>query len=84
MEWTLPEIVRRHGAARGDQPMITFGDRVITWSEMDERSNRVAQALLDEGVGPGDRVAFVDKNGPEYFEVLFGGAKVRAVNVAVN
>jgi long-chain acyl-CoA synthetase len=31
-----------------------------------------------------DRIAFLDKNGPEYFEVLFGGAKLNAVNVAVN
>ena len=29
-------------------------------------------------------VAFLDKNGPEYFEVLFGGGKINAVNVAVN
>jgi long-chain acyl-CoA synthetase len=29
-------------------------------------------------------VAFVDRNGPEYFEVLFGGGKANVVNVAVN
>ena len=34
--------------------------------------------------GAGDRVAFLDRNGLEYFEVLFGGALGGAVNVAVN
>src|SRR5712692_8813286 len=51
---------------------------------MDEASSQVAQGLLGEGIGPGDRVAFLDRNGPEYFEVLFGGGKINAVNVAVN
>ena len=37
-----------------------------------------------DGVGTGDRVAFLDRNGLEYFEVLFGGALSGAVNVAVN
>ena len=32
----------------------------------------------------GDRVAFLDRNGLEYFDVLFGGALGGAVNVAVN
>ena len=84
MEWTLAGIVRRHAEERGAAPMITYGDRVIAWAEMHERSSRVAQALAAEGVGPGDRIAFIDKNGPEYFEVLFGGGKANAVNVAVN
>ena len=39
---------------------------------------------LAEGIDPQDRVAFLDKNGPEYFDVLIGGAKVNAVDVAVN
>jgi long-chain acyl-CoA synthetase len=84
MDWRLADIIRRHARERGDQPVLTFGRRVITYREMDERSSRVAQALRAEGVGPQDRVAFIDKNGPEYFEVLFGAAKANAVNVAVN
>ena len=64
--------------------MITYGQRTISYAEMDERSSRVARALAAEGVAAQDRVAFLDKNGPEYFEVLFGGGKINAVNVAVN
>jgi long-chain acyl-CoA synthetase len=64
--------------------MLTYGERTLTYADMHRASSRVAQGLLAEGVGPQDRVAFLDKNGPEYFEVLFGGAKINAVNVAVN
>src|SRR5262245_62038909 len=61
-----------------------MGDRTITYREMHAVSSRVARALLADGVDPPGRVAFRDKNGPEYFEVLFGGGKVNAVNVAIN
>ena len=33
---------------------------------------------------PGDRIAFLDRNGMAYFDFLFGGALIGAVNVAVN
>ncbi len=84
MSWTLGRIVREHARGRGDRPMITYGERVITWSEMDARSSRVAQGLLAAGLAEQTRVAILDKNGPEYFEVLFGGGKANVVNVAVN
>ncbi len=84
MEWTLADIVRGHARERGDSPMITYGERRITYAEMDARSNQVARGLLAEGVQPQEHVAFLDKNGPEYFEALFGGGKVNAINVAVN
>jgi long-chain acyl-CoA synthetase len=63
---------------------LTFQDRPITFAELDQRSSRVAQGLRDAGVGERDRVAFLDKNCPEYIETLFGGAKLNAVDVAVN
>ncbi len=84
MDWTLAGIVRSHARERGQRPMITYGPRTITFAEMDERSSRVAQALLAEGVRPQEHIAFIDKNGPAYFEVLFGGGKINAINVAVN
>ena len=44
----------------------------------------MSRALSAEGVEPGDRVAFLDRNGIEYFEVFFGCALLGAVSVAVN
>ena len=35
-------------------------------------------------MGTGDRVALIDRNGPEFFDLLFGAAKLGAVLVAVN
>jgi len=64
--------------------MLTQDDRSLTWSEFYDRAIRVANALAADGVAPGDRVAFLDRNGIEYFEVFFGCALLGAVPVAVN
>jgi long-chain acyl-CoA synthetase len=84
MSWTLANILRTHAKERGTRPIITYGERTIAFEEMHARASRVAQALLAEGVRHQDHVAFLDKNGPEYFEVLFGGGMTNAINVAVN
>jgi acyl-CoA synthetase (AMP-forming)/AMP-acid ligase II len=84
MDWTLANIIRTHARERGERPIITYGPRTLSYAEMHERSSRVGQGLIAEGVGPQGHVAFLDKNGPEYFEVLFGGSMANGVNVAVN
>ena len=84
MTWTVAGVIREQARERPDKVAIRFGDRLITYRELDQRSSRVARALLAAGVGPQDHVAFVDMNGPEYFEVLFGCAKVNAIDVGVN
>src|SRR5262249_43119232 len=84
MAWSLGSVIREQARQRAERPMITYGARIITWSEMDTRTSRVGQALLAAGLNEQSRVAFLDKNGPEYFEILLGGGKANVVNVAVN
>ena len=84
MGFSLAGVVREWAGRTPDAPMLTCAGATISWSEHHARSSRVAQALLAEGVGTQDRIAFLDKNGVEYFEVAFGGAKINAVLVAVN
>jgi long-chain acyl-CoA synthetase len=81
---SIAEIVRVHGRARPHRDAVRLGDRVLTWADLLERSCRVAQALADAGVGEQDRIAFLDKNGIEHFEVFFGAALLNAVCVDVN
>jgi long-chain acyl-CoA synthetase len=84
MAFSVAGTIRDQAAERPDALALTFQDRALTFADLDERSSRVAQALRDAGVGEGDRVAFLDKNCPEYFDTLFGAAKLNAVDVAVN
>ncbi|HEB89761.1 MAG TPA: long-chain-fatty-acid--CoA ligase [Deltaproteobacteria bacterium] len=81
---TLDEILRVHLAGRPDKIAMRAGDRRWTYAQLHDESCRVASGLLAEGISPGDRVAFLDRNVPEYFGFLFGALMTRAVTLAVN
>ncbi len=81
---TIAGVVRTYGRDRGDIDAIRMGDARVTYRQLDEVSSRVANALAAEGVGPQDRVTFLDKNAIEHFEVQFGASKLNAVSVDVN
>lgn len=83
---TLADIPRYHRSERPDETAIiyTHDGREWTYRELDDEACRCANALLATGIGPQDRVAYLDKNAPEYFTSLFGITKLNAVSVAVN
>jgi O-succinylbenzoate-CoA ligase len=59
-------------------------NRRFTFSQLNARTNRVANALLARNIRPGDRVAVLLKNSIEFVEVYFAVAKLGAVMVPVN
>ena len=79
---TVVDIIRTHATL--DSPALVFEEREISYRMLHARSSQVAEAMRAAGVNAGERVAFLDKNRPEYFEVLFGAAKLNAVCVCVN
>ena len=81
---SLADIVRSHGSTLTSKTALIEGERTRTWGELLQRSRRVANALRDAGVGSQDRVAFLDKNSIEHFEVFYGCALINAVSVDIN
>ena len=59
-------------------------DRRFTYSEVDRRCNRTANALTGLGVGKGDRVALLMMNSVEFFESFFAIGKLGAICVPIN
>jgi len=82
--FTVAGLIRRLARSRSDREMLVAGEVRRTWSEEYRWACRVAQACRRDGLVAGDRVALLDRNGLPYFDVLFGGALLGAVNVAVN
>src|SRR5215212_7618100 len=80
----VPDVIRRHAARRPGAMALRHGERELSYGELDERSNRLAQALLARGVGAGTRVAYLDRSSPEVVELLFAASKVGAVLVPLN
>ncbi len=76
---TLGDIARHHARTRPDAVALTFEGRETTFAQFDRLTNRVANALVAEGLKPGQRIAYVGKNSDHYFELLIGAAKVGVV-----
>ena len=84
MPASVADIVRQQAARRPDAPAIAFGDAILSYRELDERSSRAANALIALGVAPGDRVAILAKNAPVFFEMAFACSKANAVLCGLN
>ena len=60
------------------------GDLRLTYRQLAERSHRVANALLADGIRPGDRVGLLLMNSAEFIESYFAVARIGAVIVPLN
>lgn len=67
-----------------DHPALRWETGQLTYGELEARADQVAQGLLAAGVRAGDRVAYLDRNGPEQVELYFGAVKIAAVPTPVN
>ncbi|NLA65040.1 MAG: long-chain fatty acid--CoA ligase [Leucobacter sp.] len=75
-----------HALRNADRTALVDGDtgEQFTYGELDERTTRLASAMKQRGVQPGDRVAIYSLNSPAMLELLFATAKLGAITVMVN
>jgi acyl-CoA synthetase (AMP-forming)/AMP-acid ligase II len=67
-----------------DKMAIVFEDKRYTFSQLNERVNRLANGLLKLGVKAGDRVSFLQVNCNQCVETYFAVAKTGAIYVPLN
>jgi len=80
----LHELVERQVDRTPDATAVLAGDRELTYRELDERANQVANALLANGIGRGDRVAVRLPRGPALVAALLGVLKSGAAYVPLD
>ena len=80
----LPEMVARSARLYPDKVALVFGDETRTFAELDDRTNRLANALAARGVRRGDKIAVNLYNRLEIVEAWFGLQKLGACPVPVN
>ncbi len=60
-------------------------ERRYTYREMNQRANRLANWLRDQaGIGKGDRVAILARDGVEHLDTFFACSKLGAIHTALN
>jgi fatty-acyl-CoA synthase len=67
-----------------DRTAIVDEAGTLTWEQTHRRSNALARALRDEGVGPGDGVAVMCRNHRYFIEATMACAKLGAIALYLN
>ena len=83
--WTLPALVREAATAHGQREFLAFEDgSTLSFAELDELTDRLATALADLGLEPGDRLLGLLTNSAEFMLLMIATHKRRAIFVPVN
>ena len=82
----LPDITARRAELSGSQVALEDAatGRTLTYAELDRRAALAASLLAARGIGDGDRVAILCRNCIQFFEILFGCAKLGAILAPLN
>jgi len=68
----LDHLLRRRAALAPRKTFIRFEGKKFSYRDMDQQANVFAEFLLRRGMTPGDRVALLAHNCPDYIAAYFG------------
>ncbi len=77
-------LVRRAARDFGDRPAVVCGKETLSFVQFDERTERLANGLLDSGLQPGDSVGLLLPNGIDLVVAYYALAKAGLVRVSLN
>lgn len=81
---TLGDVLREHARSRLTATAVVDGDVRLTYPELDERVNRLANALRERGFATGDRILWLGQNSWRLLECMLAAAKLGGVCCPVN
>jgi long-chain acyl-CoA synthetase len=88
MHLNLGTILQGSAEARPDHTAVRLNDRVLSYRELDRAARGVATSLRERGFAPGDKVALLVPNVPEftiaYFGALYAGCTLVPLNVLLS
>lgn len=77
--FTTFDLVKKNAAEYPDTPFINFYDEIITYRDLDIRTDTFCAYLQDNGVRKGDVLSFMMGNTPHFFYTLLGAQKAGAI-----
>ena len=80
----IGSLLTRHARTRPDHLALVFQDQRLTWRELHQRVNRLANALLSMGIQKGDKIATLLPNTLELLDLYWAAARIGAVVVPLS
>ncbi len=74
--YTIGDICRRSARLWPDKMAVVYEQTRLTYQQLDERVNRLANALRSNGVVKTDRLAVLSENTHKYLEIYFAASKL--------
>jgi long-chain acyl-CoA synthetase len=81
---SLPNVIASHAILTPDAEAVICDAQRLTWKQLVDRINRVANALIGQGLRPGDKVATLLNNSIEQLELILGTIAARGVIVPLS
>ena len=81
---SLSGLIRHHARYHAERIAVEDERRLLTYGELEERANRIANALLAAGLKRGDRIAALMENRCEFVEIEVAAAKLGLIVAALN
>ena len=81
---TLGDVVREQRRSYSGREAVVCGEHRFTYPELDDRVNRLANALAGLSVNEGERVLWLGQNCHRFFETLLATAKLGAICCPIN
>jgi len=80
----LHQYLPLHAKWKPNKPALVDEEKTLTWQQLNNKSNQVANALLANGLKKGESVAILMGNCVEYAEIMYGILKAGGVIVPLN
>lgn len=80
----MAEWLRRRVERAPQRPALTCDDVTWTYGQLWQRVEQLSAVLAAHGVGRGDRVGYLDFDGPMFFVSQFAAARLGAIFVPLN
>src|SRR5260370_7545452 len=77
-------LIRRAAQQFKDAPCLVEGERVVSFREFDDLTDRLGNGLLRSGLVPGDRVGVLMPNGSDYLIAYYALPQSRLVIVSAH
>jgi len=88
MHLNLGVILHESASSRPDEIAIRLNERTLTFAEVDREARVIATGLKELGIAPGQTIAVLIPNVPEftttYFGILYAGCTVVPINVLLS
>ena len=78
------EFLTIAGAIVPERTAVYFDGEAVSFEGLQQRANRMANAMAERGVGRGDRVAMMQVNCIQAIEAYFAAAQLDAIYVPIN